>query len=222
MIGAAVLEQLSFARRIADHANRLGVQRLPATRRSVSDHLGAVLADAILQAGVNYQTVVRKRVTRIESQFPEAATLSGIVALIEREGAGDFLLWKHPTKVTRFVSLAKFLAIQGVDTTVEFRRWLCLSSAREQLLNLHGIGPKTCDYLCCLVGIDCIAIDRHVKTFASEAGVFVSDYEYLKSVVSYAADLLGMKRRDFDAWIWRTVSARAMSGVQVGRGLRAG
>lgn len=215
MTRAAILEQLSLARRIADHANRLGVHQLQVTPHAPSDHLGAVLANAILQAGVNYQTVVRMRITRIESQFPETATLPGLIELIEREGARDFLLWKHPTKVTRFVSLAKFLAMQEVETTVELRRWLCLSTARQHLLDLHGIGPKTCDYLCCLVGIDCVAIDRHVKTFASEAGVSVNDYEYLKSVISYAADLLGMRRRDFDAWIWRTISARTMGAGQL-------
>jgi hypothetical protein len=212
---AAVLEQLAFARRIADHANRLGAHSLLFTPRAASDHLGALLADAVLQAGVNYKTVVRMRITRIESQFPETATLSGVIALIERGGAGDFMLWKHPTKVTRFESLAKFLAMQGIETSVELRGWLCLSSARQHLLSLNGIGPKTYDYLCCLVGIDCIAIDRHVKTFAKEAGVSVSDYHYLKSVVSYAADLLGMRRRDFDAWIWQTISTRTISDGQL-------
>jgi hypothetical protein len=209
------LEQLAFARRIADHANRLGAHSSLSIPRAASDHLGALLADAVLQAGLNYRTVVRMRIARIESQFPETATLSGVIALIERGGARDFMLWNHPTKVTRFESLARFLAIQGIETTVELRGWLYLGSARQHLLSLNGIGPKTCDYLCCLVGIDCIAIDRHVKTFAKEAGVSVSDCEYLKSVVSYAADLLGMTRRDFDAWIWRTISTRAISDGQI-------
>jgi hypothetical protein len=209
------LEQLSSARRIADHANRLGVDRSPLPRRLASEHLGAVLADAVLQAGVNYQTVVQTRVNRIELHFPEAATLSGIIAVIERDGASDFLLWKHPTKVMRFVSLAELLAVKGIDSTLELKTWLCFSGARRDLLDLHGIGPKTCDYLCFLVGIDCVAIDRHVKTFANEAGVTATDYEYLKSVVSYAADLLGMTRRDFDSWIWRTISARAKTDHQL-------
>lgn len=212
---ANILEQLLFARQIADHAHRLGVRSLPVKPRTASNHLGAVLADAILQAGVNYHTVVRTRIMRIESQFPDTATLPGVIALIEREGAGDFLLWRHPTKVMRFISIARFLAQHDVKTTVDLRAWLRLSGAREHLLGLHGIGPKTCDYLCCLVGIDCIAIDRHIKTFATEAGVYVSDYEYLKSVVSYAADLLDMTRRDFDAWIWQTISARATSYGQL-------
>jgi len=215
MPSTAALEQLSFARRIADHADHLGVRHWPIGSRVTSDHLGAVLADAILQAGLSYRKVVRMRVERIQARFPETAALSGLLALIEREGAHDLLLWTHPTKVSRFVSLAQYLATQGTETTVELNRWLRVGTAREHLLALHGIGPKTYDYLCCLVGIDCIAVDRHIKTFASEAGVSVNDYEQLKSVVSYAADLLGMARRDFDAWVWQTVSSRTVSGDQL-------
>ncbi|NWG26861.1 MAG: hypothetical protein HXY30_20990 [Pseudorhodoplanes sp.] len=223
MGGAGVLEQLYFARQIADHAARLGVLSAPMSSRPASNHMGAVLADAILQAGVNYQTVVRVRIERIRLEFPEAAMLSGVTELIEREGAEFFLLWKHPTKVIRFVSLAKFLAMQGVDSTTELRNWLCLENARPSLLNLNGIGPKTCDYLCSLVGIDCVAVDRHIVRFAVDAGVHLSDYERLKGAVSFAADLLGVERRDFDAWIWRTISYRTRApeidslGTQPGR-----
>jgi len=205
---SVALEELAFARRIADYADGLGVHHSPVRPRTASKHLGAVLADAVLQAGVSYRTVVRMRIDRIHSQFPEAATLPGLITILEQQGAADFLLWSHPIKTLRFVSLTQLLATQGISTTVELKLWLKQNDTRERLLNLHGIGPKTCDYLCSLVGIDCIAVDRHVRTFASEAGVTISDYERLKSVVSYAADLLGMTRRDFDAWIWRTTSAR--------------
>jgi hypothetical protein len=215
MTSAAILEQLALARRIADHADRLGVQRAPVASRVACEHLGAVLADAVLQAGVSYRTVVRIRIERILSQFPETATLSGLTALIEYGSAADFLLWNHPTKVTRFLSLAQLLALNDIETTFDLKHWLWRDDAREHMLDLHGIGPKTHDYLCCLVGIDCIAVDRHIRTFASEAGVTVSDYNGLKSAVSYAADLLGMARRDFDAWIWRTISARRVSDRQL-------
>lgn len=206
--GEIVLERLSSARQIADHADRLGVLRTPMSMRPASDHMGAILADAILQAGLNYRTVVHLRVERIHSQFPEAAVLSGVTALIDRKGAEFFLLWKHPTKVARFILLTRFLATQKLETTTELRDWLQLDSARRSLLRLNGIGPKTCDYLCSLVGIDCIAVDRHIMRFATEAGVSIADYESLKSAVSFAADLLGIRRRDFDAWIWRTISDR--------------
>jgi hypothetical protein len=215
MRSTPVLEELGFARRIADYADRLGVQRTPVTMRVASDHLGAVLADAVLQAGVSYRTVVRMRVDRIHSKFPEAATLPGLIAILEHHGAADFLLWRHPVKMTRFTSLTQFLAMQDINTTNELKSWLNQSGARTHLLKLHGIGPKTHDYLCCLVGIDCIAVDRHVRTFANEAGVLISEYEQLKAIVSYAADLLGMARREFDAWIWQTISARNLGNRQL-------
>jgi 3-methyladenine DNA glycosylase/8-oxoguanine DNA glycosylase len=205
---SCVLEELTFARRIADHASFLGVQCSPATFRCASDHMGAALADAVLQAGVSYRTVVRTRINRIRAEFPEAATLPGLVTVLERQGVEDFLLWSHPIKVSRFVSLIEFLATKNISTTVELKLWLVQDEARENLLSLQGIGPKTYDYLCCLVGIDCVAVDRHMRTFANEAGVPISDYDRLKSVVSCAADLLGMTRRDFDGWIWKTISAR--------------
>jgi hypothetical protein len=203
-----VLKHLASARRIADHALRLGIQSVEATPRVSCEHLGAVLADAVLQAGVNYRTVVRVRIERILAQFPEAAKLGGLTTLVERGEAAHFLLWNHQAKIARFVSVVELLAGAGVETTDNLKRWLPDAEAKASMLALHGIGPKTFDYLCCLVGIDCIPVDRHIKTFAIEAGVVATDYDTLKLVMSFAADLLEVSRRDFDAWIWATVSAR--------------
>lgn len=211
----AALEELAFARQIADHANRLGVCGGYATRRHVSEHLGAVLADAVLQAGVSYRTVVRVRVERIHTEFPEASTLSGLLAVLEQRGASDFLLWNDPVKPSRFMALTHLMAARNVSTASKLKKWLNKDGAREQMLSLHGIGPKTFDYVCCLVGIDCIAIDRHVRAFALEAGVPLSDYDRLRLVFSCAADLLGISRRDFDAWIWQTMSARSADDRQL-------
>jgi hypothetical protein len=209
----SVLQHLFSARRIADHADRLGIHSFPTVAARPFVHLGAVLADTVLQAGLNYRTVVRGRVERIQTQFPETAVLSGLMTLVERGGASYLLLWSHPTKINRFTSLAKLLFSNGIETADELSLWLRLDGSRDRLLELHGIGPKTCDYLCFLVGIDCVAIDRHIRVFASEAGVSASDYHSLKIAVSYAADLLGIGRRDFDSWIWRTVSDRGGSQV---------
>jgi hypothetical protein len=90
---------------------------------------------------------------------------------------------------------------------------------REKLRSIRGIGPKTVDYLCGLLGLDFIAVDRHIRTFASDAGVTVADYEFLQIVVSYAADLLGVSRRHFDASIWTYVSNQRF-GAQVRTTLR--
>lgn len=204
----SVVEHLNGARLIADYAQQLGVSLAPVPPRITSDHIGAILADSVLQAGLNYRTVVKHRVNRICSDFPEAETLGGLFSLLKYKSVSEFLLWSHGTKISRFTSIIYFLSAHDIDTTNDLRSWVVLPESRGLLLDINGVGPKTFDYLCCLLGIDRVAVDRHVRAFANEAGVTVSDYESLRLIVSYAADLLGMARRDFDSWIWNMFSAR--------------
>lgn len=215
-------ETLASARLVANYAQSLGVATMAPGYRTVLSHLGAVLADCVLQAGVNYRTVVRARVERIIEFYPETATLPGTTALIERGAVSDFLMWKHSVKIDRFIRLVKLLEDYQIEDTNKLQVWLAAENCRDRLLNIAGIGPKTVDYLCCLVGIDCIAVDRHVRVFARAAGVEVTDYDELKLVVSYAADLLGVSRRNFDSWIWRSLSREASStNFTVSRGFAA-
>jgi len=96
--------------------------------------------------------------------------MAGLIALLDQQGVAKFLLWKHHIKMSRFLSLTQLLSTQNVSTTVELKLWLRRDDAREHLLSLHGVGPKTYDYLCCLVGIDCIAVNRHVRTLPRKRG----------------------------------------------------
>ncbi len=201
-----IVNTLICARQVATHAERVGIAVEAISPRPVGHHLGAILADAILQAGLNYRTVVGPRVVRIQNNYPDAVKLSGVNAIIREGMLGDFLLWRHPTKVTRFTHLADLLTVESVEDIDDFREWLKCSNARNRLLNLHGIGPKTYDYMCCLVGIDQIVVDRHIKAFAMEAGVSTYSYDDLQMIVSFAADLLSLPRREFDAWIWGYLS----------------
>jgi hypothetical protein len=203
-----VLESLGRARAIADHAERLGVNGAAATSRQSYSHIGALLADAALQAGLNYRTVVRPRVERIQSVYPAAATLSGLDITLEQVGPGTFLSWDHLTKIERFTGMAGALRANGIQDVSDLRVWLSCRDTRATLLGIHGVGPKTFDYICCLAGLDHIPVDRHIKSFASEAGVNVEGYLDLQAAVSFAADLLGLPRRDFDAWIWHRLTSR--------------
>lgn len=213
MVSSPVLEILASARRVATHAERLGVVAHALPTRPTLDHIGAVLADCVLQAGLNYRTVVRPRVNRIRIAYPDSARLSGVKGIIGEGRAAEFLCWKHPAKLSRFVSLVELLDGEDVERTTDLRGWLRYARARDRLLCIPGVGPKTFDYLCCLVGLDRIAVDRHVKSFADEAGVSLSSYDELQTVTSYAADLLGLSRRDFDAWIW-SIQARQSHGAE--------
>lgn len=207
----SVHDTLSLARDVAGFAQSLGVQPISNVPRRFPDHLGAVMADAILQAGLNYRTVVKARVQRIISEYPDAATLRGTMEFVRRDCVSELLLWNHAQKIDRFKSLAYAMERHEIQDTLTLKEWLQSSHSRVALLEISGIGPKTVDYMCCLVGLDSIAVDRHVRTFAKLAGMHIDDYQSIKIVMSYAADLLNISRRDFDAWVWNLISRQARS-----------
>lgn len=202
------LETLGFARRVANHAQALGVCDVEHCEYTAADHLGAVLAESVLQAGVNYRTVVRPRIDRIKNQFPRAWDLAGTTEVVDTCLVSDFLMWKHSEKIARFARLVELLRKQKIQNAHELKLWFRLPECRGELLQVQGVGPKTVDYLGCLLGIDCIAVDRHVRAFVNELGIDVREYDDLKLVVSYAADLLDIPRRNFDSWIWNFMSLR--------------
>ncbi|WP_175909177.1 hypothetical protein [Burkholderia metallica] len=205
----AAIEVLLAARRIADHAKDEGALLEEMHARATCEHLGAVLADSVLQAGLNYTTVVRPRVVAILRAHPNRLTISSLVALIQDGKTGAFLNWRHHEKVTRFEALVVFLKDWGIEDVNDLRVSLASDEFCDALQTVNGIGPKTVDYMACLVGIDSIAVDRHVRTFAKTVGVENDDYHFLRKSFCCAADLLSLPRREFDAWLWRRAAAPA-------------
>jgi hypothetical protein len=203
------LELLVLARRVADYAFGQGVSQRSQHKRDCYTHIGALLADSILQAGMNYNTVVRPRINRILKYYPHASTVDVVVKIIKDGGTSDFLDWKHPVKAKRFEQITFFMHDSGIFNIDELRLQLQNDNFREYLQTIHGVGPKTIDYMACLIGIDSIAVDRHIKAFAKRAGLNTNDYYNLKYAFCYAADLLLISRRDFDAWIWQQESQRS-------------
>ena len=198
-----IQNSLYAARRVADHAVRAGVLEARGFGRPVYHHMGAVLADSILQAGLSYAKIVKPRVASILSTFPQATTTSILIGVLEQEGSPKFLQWKHREKISRFDSLITFMAEAEVDSTYELRGALQDDSFRMDIRRVRGVGPKTVDYMACLVGVDCIAVDRHIRGFAELIGLENDSYNYLRDVFGLAADLLSVSRREFDASIWR-------------------
>ncbi len=202
-------DALQAARRVADYAVSSGVLKFRVSCRPVCCHMGAVLADSVLQAGVSYATIVRPRLQSILKVYPHASTTSLLKHVIVRDGSSAFLQWTHHEKVSRFEDLVVFMAEAQIENTFELSVALRSKAFRSALRKLRGIGPKTVDYMACLVGVDCVAIDRHIRSFAESAGLVDDDYDYLRDVFSFAADLLSISRRDFDARIWRHQSKQS-------------
>lgn len=202
----SAVSALLAARRIADYATTSGTLAREQWARPTWDHLGAVAADAVLQAGLNYSTVVRPRVLAILTRFPETTSVSSLVGVVRSGGTAVFLNWEHAVKVRRFNELVLFWESVGIETVSDLRCCFADAGFRESLGKVHGIGPKTVDYMACLVGIDSFAVDRHVRAFAKRAGVEDEDYDFLHHVFCCAADLLSVRRRDFDALVWQQES----------------
>ena len=187
---------------------RVGVLASRASYRPVYHHMGAVLADSVLQAGLNYAKVVKPRIASILKTFPNAATVNVLIEVIEAEGSSKFLQWEHGEKISRFDGLVAFVAEAGIESTCDMGEALRDDHFRADIRRVRGVGPKTVDYMACLVGLDSIAVDRHIRGFAEFAGLENNSYEYLRDVFSFAADFLCISRREFDASIWHYQSSK--------------
>ncbi|MCO6051520.1 hypothetical protein NGM99_17180 [Mesorhizobium sp. RP14(2022)] len=205
------VENLKAARAIANLAAAEGVFAYPAKNRRSYFHLGAVVADAVLQAGLNYSSVVRPRINRIMAEYPDADNVNVLIDIVHSGMASEFLNWKHHVKTNRFEKLVITLRDADIKNVTILRDGLHCERFCQNLLSIKGVGPKTVDYMACLIGIDSIAVDRHVRNFAKQAGIESRDYNFLKTVSCLAADLLAIRRRDFDAWIWAHQSKQGVS-----------
>ncbi len=170
-------------------------------------HMGAVLVDTVLQAGINYRTVVLPRVRDVFRRFPAAITTPAFYDVLILHGAEEVLQWRHPTKPIRLWELTTFLLENCIYTTNALRAWLTVDTSADKLRLLPGIGPKTVDYLKKLSGSDSVAVDRHIRAFVLRAGVPFLGYDETRRVVEAAADLLCIPRAALDQAIWRYESS---------------
>jgi endonuclease III len=170
--------------------------------------MGATITDTVLQAGLNYKTVVQPRVNRLLQEYPEAQTTSGFRNLIGFYGLKSLITWSHHEKPRRILEMTWFFSNEGIETELALQEWLLRPGNANLLYSLRGIGAKTLDYLKMLVGIPTVPIDRHVRSFVRAAGLVYTQYADVQQVVQLAADNLGINRTSFDWAIWSYVSSR--------------
>ena len=194
------------------------------------NHMGATITDAVLQAGLRYETTVWPRVQHV-LRIPEAATTSGFLAALRERGGEEVVHWTHAEKLGRMQAVAELFIAEGIETEAELRQWLCgdvaLNDAGKdeagavedvavvgacranaaKLAAIHGIGPKTIDYFKILCGEqDTAAVDIHLTRFLERAGVSVRGYDHARDVVAQAADLLRVSTARLDHSIWTYMS----------------
>ena len=175
------------------------------------DHIGATVADAVLQANMRYSTHVKPRVDRILAKYPETRTTSSVLHLSTSIPATEFLSWRGEDRAERFSRILHLFKSEGIETEADLRDWLSHSANLLKLRSVKGIGPKTVDYFKILVGVSTSAIDRHLFNFLGLAGLAPADYNDAQEVINAAADILAIDRAFFDHSIWQFMSKRAVS-----------
>jgi hypothetical protein len=168
-------------------------------------HLGAIIADAVLQANMRYETHVRPRISRIRRMFPEAATMSGLKKILRERTTNDFLDWQGMDRANRFQSIIDLFSSENVETEDDLRDWLMDNRNVSKLEMIRGIGPKTIDYFRILTGIQTCAIDRRLLDFLKQAEIEASDYDEAKEIVNLSADILAVPRAYLDQSIWEYI-----------------
>lgn len=169
-------------------------------------HIGATLADAVLQANNNYKQNVRPRITRIRERYGNEQTREALELLLQRIGVQEFLNWNGTRKPQTFIELVHLLRRESVNTEADLTDWLQLDDSCAKLLAIRFIGPKTADYLKNLVGLSNVAMDRHLFDFLERAGFGRLKYVDGKEVILRAADLLALSAELLDHSIWRYMS----------------
>ena len=172
-------------------------------------HIGALYTNVVLQAGLNYSTVVRPRVSRVLTKYPEAATVHGFLHLIDEIGLEIMINWRHQEKIRRIYDVLEFSQEHTINTCVDLAKFLIVPANRERYLEIKGFGAKTLDYTLKLLNFDTIAVDRHLYSFIKLAGLEINDYQSAKKIVEFASDLLAVPRASIDYSIWLYMSNKS-------------
>jgi len=169
-------------------------------------HMGAILTDAVFQAGLRYQTVVWPRVEKI-LKIAEASTTSGLLNLLRTENPLTLLNWKSPEKPTRLLLLTEFFLDEGVETAEDLQVWLLDEKNIDKLKQQRGVGNKTADYIKILVGIPAFALDRHIFSFLASAGIQTNNYHEAQRYLQRASEHFQVPHNVLDHNIWVLMSS---------------
>jgi len=172
--------------------------------RTSYGHMGATIADGVLQAGISYETVVWPRVHRLLTEFPQAKTTDTFYDLLKHRGTAEVLQWRESEKTRRVEGVTEFLKAKGLQTEDDLKGWLAEPAHADEFRRLRGVGPKTLDYFRMLAGIPSVAVDRHLVSFVSMAGLDQLGYDEIREAVCQAAHCLGTDESslDFSVWIY--------------------
>ena len=176
---------------------------------SHKNNMGAIIVDGILQAGINYDKVVKPRVEKIK-KIKKAKTTKGFYSLYRKQELEKLIDFRG-RKIDTIKSLVNLFIKERIDNPKELKKWLENDKNLEKLITINGIGEKTIDYFKILAGIQTVAIDRHLINFLEKANIKIGndDYEKAHEIISLTADKMKVDRALLDYSIWRHMSDKS-------------
>lgn len=204
-------EQIRKAEKLIQYIYKTEHNFAPVTQRTPYNHMGATIVDSILQAGLNYKTVVYPRVKKLILSYPDYKTTCDFLILIQTIPLTNLINWTNEVKINRIKELSWFLYNNSIETEANLAIWLEDYKNKQRLKQINGIGNKTIDYLTMLSGKPAIAIDRHLFKYLEYAGVVVKSYEEANKIYSYVAKQLDMTFYELDKKIWTYMSNLSIS-----------
>src|SRR5438552_3311587 len=119
---------LSAAEKLARYVRSLPDFQIYETIDGNYKHIGATVADAVLQANNRYKTHVKPRVNHILAQYPEACTPTSLLSLLTSMSIKDFLNWRGEDRAERFYRVVCLFKSEGIETETDLRIWLADSA----------------------------------------------------------------------------------------------
>lgn len=171
-------------------------------------HVGGCLTDAVLQAHRDYDLQVEPRVARFCRGHPDAATVSGFLAVCGPRPEAvarwcELVDYRSPARATRALDLADLLRSQDVETGHDAREWLEDPPSVAALRRVDGVGPKTAAYIGGLFGVPgAVAVDVRLQRALKAAEVTWAGWEDASQVIVTAADILRVDPWILDGALW--------------------
>ena len=173
-------------------------------------HMGALIADATLQPGLNYKNVVLPRVRHIETIYSSYKFTSDFLQLAYKISPELILTWNCSVKPRIMMTVLFLLSHYKIEEPWQLAGWLTTEESLS-LLSLNGIGPKTYDYLKLLSGASAVPVDRHFINFLNSLGVGRdADYSELRNILEFSADLMEIDRSTFDHSLCTLLSTKKL------------
>ncbi|MBN2326512.1 MAG: hypothetical protein JXR73_05100 [Candidatus Omnitrophica bacterium] len=173
-----------------------------------SEHIGAILAEAVLLPGSRYKSQVRPRIERLLKEYPEGKTSGVFVCMIEEISPKYFFNWDENDKPRRVLAAAKYLHELGVESTDDFRLLFDEPDFAKSLKEIRGIGAKHIDDLRQLLRLPCDSREEAMRIILEEAGFNFQTLDEASSMLEEVSSILDLAHEHLLLCIWRYVNYR--------------